>query len=114
MTEAQFTIHEKGGHPMSFEDKELQCADCGNPFTFSANEQEFFANKGFTNEPKRCPDCRAARKQERGGGGYGNSRRQMYPAVCAQCGVDTEVPFEPRQDRPVYCSACYNASGSRR
>ncbi len=96
---------------MSFTDRELQCTDCGATFTFSANEQEFFANKGFTNDPKRCTDCRAARKMERGGG---VSRRQMYPAVCAACGVDTEVPFQPRQDRPVYCSQCYNTVGSRR
>lgn len=96
---------------MSFTDKELQCNDCGRTFTFGAEEQEFFAQKGYTNEPKRCPDCRAQRKQSSGGrGGYG-MRRQMYPAVCAQCGVSTEVPFEPRGDRPVYCSACYNASG---
>ena len=98
---------------MSFTDKQLECNDCGRPFTFSADEQEFFANKGFTNEPKRCPECRAAKKQERGGGrgGYGGSR-QMYPAVCAQCGTDTQVPFEPRGDRPVYCSQCYSAMGS--
>ncbi|MDY6892266.1 MAG: zinc-ribbon domain containing protein [Chloroflexota bacterium] len=101
---------------MSFTDRELQCADCGSTFTFTASEQEFFANKGFTNDPKRCSDCRSSRKQERrGGGGYGNfgsSRRQMYPAVCASCGIDTEVPFEPRMDRPVYCSQCYNSMGS--
>jgi len=98
---------------MSFIDRELQCVDCGGTFVFGANEQEFFAAKGFTNDPKRCPDCRAARKQERGGG-YENfgSRRRMYPAVCAACGIDTEVPFEPRLDRPVYCSQCYNTVGS--
>ena len=99
---------------MSFQDKQLQCADCNTTFTFTANEQEFFANKGFTNEPKRCPDCRYAKKQERGGGrsgGFGGSRRQMYPAVCASCGTETEVPFEPRQDRPVYCSSCFSSQG---
>lgn len=96
---------------MSFTDKELQCVDCRATFTFSANEQEFFASKGFTNEPKRCPDCRGARKQERGGGSsYGGARRQMHPAVCAGCGVDTEVPFLPSQDRPVYCRECYTAN----
>ncbi len=95
---------------MSFTDRELQCADCGATFTFSANEQEFFAGKGFTNDPKRCPGCRSARKAERGEG-FGGPRR-MYPAVCAQCGVDTEVPFEPRQDRPVYCRECYSTVGS--
>ena len=100
---------------MSFTDRELQCADCGNTFIFSANEQEFFSNKGFTNDPKRCSACRVARKQERGGGygGFG-SRRQLYPAICAACGVNTEVPFQPSQDRPVYCSSCYTSIGSNR
>ncbi len=98
---------------MAYIDKTLECVDCGGSFTFGASEQEFFANKGFTNEPKRCTDCRAAKKQQRGGsdGGsdsYGYQRqREMYPAVCASCGKDTQVPFEPRNGRPVYCSDCY-------
>ena len=99
---------------MSFEDKSLQCSDCGATFTHSADDQEFFQSKGFTNEPKRCPECRRAKKSEQGGGGsYGGgsssygSPRQMFPVKCATCGKDTEVPFEPRGDRPVYCSDCY-------
>ncbi len=52
---------------MSFEDKSLRCSDCGNEFVFSASEQEFFAEKGFTNEPKRCPACRRSRRQQREG-----------------------------------------------
>ena len=94
---------------MDYVDKTLKCLDCGADFIFSASEQEFFAAKGFTNEPGRCPDCRAARKQQRGGGygGGGYRRRQMHPAVCASCGKDCEVPFEPRNGRPVYCSDCY-------
>ncbi len=96
---------------MDYVDKTLTCLDCGAEFTFSASEQEFFASKGFTNEPGRCPDCRAARRQQRLGGysGGGYRRRQMYPAVCASCGKDCEVPFEPRNGRPVYCSDCYGA-----
>ncbi len=95
---------------MSFQDKQLQCSDCGITFTFTVEEQEFFQSKGYTNEPKRCQPCRQARKTERSGNdGYGyRSRRQMFPAVCAQCGQATEVPFEPREGRPVYCSDCYN------
>lgn len=96
------------------QDKTLTCSDCGREFTFTASEQEFFASKGFSS-PSRCPDCRAVRKAQRasssyggGGGGYGGER-QMYPAVCAQCGKETEVPFQPRGDRPVYCSDCYRA-----
>ncbi len=88
---------------MSFQDKSLQCADCGQEFIFTAGEQEFYASRGLQNEPKRCPECRRTRKADR----YGSPRR-MFPVVCAQCGKDTEVPFEPREDRPVYCSECYN------
>ncbi len=91
------------------QDKTLTCRDCGREFTFTASEQEFFAQKGFTNEPGRCPECRAARKAAQGGGSsYGrSSERQMYPAVCAECGKDTQVPFQPRSDKPVYCSDCF-------
>lgn len=93
---------------MSFEDKSIQCSDCGANFTFSVEEQEFFQSKGYTNEPKRCPECRQARKSERYGGGSGyGAPRQMFPVTCAECGKSTEVPFEPRGDRPVYCSDCY-------
>ena len=101
---------------MSFQDKSIQCSDCGTTFTFSAGEQEQFASRGYTNEPKRCPECRQARKAQQ----YGNSRnsyrndshgytpqRQMFPARCSECGKDTEVPFEPSSGRPVYCSDCY-------
>jgi len=98
---------------MAYVDKTLECMDCGASFTFGTGEQEFFATKGFTNEPKRCPDCRAAKKQQRGGSSgsrdsYGYQRqRDMYPAVCASCGKDTQVPFQPLNGRPVYCSDCY-------
>ncbi len=97
---------------MAYTEKQLQCADCGKAFPFTAEEQEFFASKGYTNEPKRCPACRSNRRAERfanGGGSSGMSRgpRQMYPAVCAQCGKETEVPFQPRGDKPVYCRDCY-------
>jgi CxxC-x17-CxxC domain-containing protein len=94
---------------MEYTDKNLTCSDCGLGFIFDAGEQEFFANKGFVNEPGRCPDCRAARKNNRSGndgGGY-RQQRQMHPAVCATCGKDCQVPFEPRDGRPVYCSDCY-------
>jgi CxxC-x17-CxxC domain-containing protein len=94
---------------MSLQDKTIRCADCGTDFSFTAEEQEFFQSKGYTNEPKRCPTCRQARKTERRGS-RGNSygpARQMFSAVCADCGRDTEVPFEPTNGRPVYCSDCY-------
>jgi CxxC-x17-CxxC domain-containing protein len=87
---------------VTFQDKTLTCADCGATFTHSAEDQEFFQSKGYTNEPKRCPECRQSRKTERFG-----ASRQMYPATCAQCGKTTEVPFQPRGDKPVYCSDCF-------
>ena len=101
---------------MTFQDKTLECSDCGSEFTFGTEEQELFQSRGYTNEPKRCPTCRQARKSERNGNGDYSSRspRQMFPTVCAQCGKDTEVPFEPREGRPVYCRDCYNTVKSSR
>ncbi|NCB29285.1 MAG: zinc-binding protein [Clostridia bacterium] len=88
-----------------YNDKIIVCKDCGQEFTFTAREQEFFAEKGFTNEPQRCKSCRDARKQNsRGNGGA----REMFEAVCASCGKTCRVPFEPRNDRPVYCSDCFS------
>jgi CxxC-x17-CxxC domain-containing protein len=104
---------------MPYTDKTLTCSDCGNPFTFTAGEQEFHQSKGFTNEPRRCPNCRAARRTDGGGGGGGGgsygggggggygARREMFTATCANCGKDAQVPFQPRGDRPVYCSDCF-------
>ncbi len=99
-----------------YSDRTITCQDCSAPFTFTADEQEFYAQKGFTNEPKRCPSCRASRKQSRGGGrgggggGYGRPQRQLYDTVCAACGCQTQVPFRPSGDRPVYCRDCYQSS----
>lgn len=93
-----------------FQDKYLTCRDCGAEFLFSASEQEFYAEKGFENEPARCPACRQARKQSRNGGGGFRPRdnnRQQYPAVCAACGRDTTVPFEPTAGKPVFCRECF-------
>jgi len=106
---------------MAYADKTLTCRDCATTFTFTASEQDFYASRGLENEPGRCPDCRAARKAQRGGGsssgnyssgGYSGERREMFPAVCAQCGKDAQVPFQPRTDRPVYCSDCYSTQRS--
>jgi CxxC-x17-CxxC domain-containing protein len=124
-------------------DRTLTCRDCGQQFTFTAGEQAFYQERGFS-DPQRCPTCRQARKQQRGsgggggydsggygggssyggssyggssyggggyggggGGGYSSGPRQMYPAVCSSCGKDTEVPFQPRSDKPVYCRECF-------
>ena len=90
---------------MALEDKTLTCRECGQEFTFTVGEQEFYLSRGLLNEPGRCPECRTARRRERSGG-YGGSR-PSYPAICAACGVETTVPFEPREGRPVYCRECY-------
>ena len=112
-------ISSTGVSETNMSDQNLTCVECGQQFAFTESEQEFYQSKGFTT-PGRCPDCRAARKAARNGGSYSGSgsyssggsyggERQMYPAVCAQCGKDTQVPFQPRNDRPVYCSDCYRS-----
>ncbi len=90
-----------------FEDKTLVCKDCGAEFVFTAGEQEFYAEKGFQNEPVRCKDCRNNRKNTR------SSEREMHDAICAECGAPTKIPFEPRNDRPIYCSACFQNHKNR-
>ncbi len=87
-------------------DKSLTCRDCGRQFSFTVGEQEFYASKGWENAPSRCPECRATRRQSNPDAQQRPARR-MYPATCASCGVETEVPFEPRSGRPVYCSDCF-------
>lgn len=84
-----------------FEDKTLVCKDCGKEFIFTAGEQEFYAEKQFENEPRRCKACRDSKKNASKG------EREMYTATCAVCGKEARVPFVPREDRPVYCSECF-------
>jgi CxxC-x17-CxxC domain-containing protein len=104
-------------------DVTLTCRDCGQAFTFTSGEQEFYASRGFS-EPSRCPDCRAQRKADRQsgggssyGGGYssygGGSRgsREMFSVTCSSCGQEAQVPFQPRGDKPVYCSSCFDKRG---
>ena len=112
---------------MSFQDRTLTCVECNQSFTFSADDQQYHREKGYTNEPKRCPSCRQNRRSSSGGygssygssygSGYGSSQREMHDVVCAQCGKNTQVPFRPSGDRPVYCSDCFSkqpASAPRR
>ena len=106
---------------MSFEDKTIVCVDCGQEFTHSAEDQSRYAERGFTNEPKRCRTCRDKRKSQggggprssgggQGGGGGGfHPARESYDAVCAGCGAHTTVPFKPTQGRPVYCRDCFRS-----
>jgi CxxC-x17-CxxC domain-containing protein len=109
-----------------YNDKNLTCADCGQEFVFTASEQDFYAQRGFT-EPRRCPSCRASRKAARnaegggsssyggygGGGGGGGYRdrgpREMFEATCSSCGKEAQVPFRPTSGKPVYCSDCFRS-----
>ena len=84
-----------------FEDKTLQCKECGEDFTFTSGEQEFYAEKGFQNEPQRCKICRDAKKNA------SRPPKEMHVTKCAKCGGDAKVPFQPSTDRPVYCSDCF-------
>lgn len=87
------------------EEKLLKCRDCGSEFLFSVPEQEFFEEKGFVNEPSRCPACRQARRTN--GNRERRAERRLYSVICADCGKESEVPFQPSHDRPVYCRECF-------
>ena len=95
-----------------FEDKTLVCRECGKEFVFTASEQQFYADKGFQNEPGRCPACRAARRAA--GGQTRTADRPMYDVICDGCGRPTQVPFQPRGDRPVYCRDCFEQQRASR
>ena len=108
-------------------DKTLTCADCGQEFAFTASEQQFYSDRGFT-EPRRCSSCRASRKAARGdsgggysrggggyssgGGGYDRGPREMFSATCSSCGREAQVPFRPTSGKPVYCSDCFKTQRS--
>ena len=103
---------------MSFQDKTLTCRDCGQEFVWTAGEQEFFASRGLQNAPSRCPADRAARRAQGGGGGggggYSSGPREMFTATCSNCGREARVPFQPRGDKPVYCSECFETMRPQR
>lgn len=89
---------------MEYRDKTLKCAECGSEFVFTAGEQQFYAEKGFRNEPKRCKACKAKRGPS--GSGQGPARA-VTTTTCSQCGKETTVPFRLTQGRPVYCRECF-------
>jgi CxxC-x17-CxxC domain-containing protein len=104
----------------AYSDKTLTCADCGQEFAFSASEQQFYADRQFS-EPRRCASCRALKKASRGdsngggggyrssGGGYSSGPREMFTATCDNCGREAVVPFRPSGTKPVYCSDCFTS-----
>ena len=108
---------------MTYLDRTLTCVDCGVEFIHSAADQEFYAEKGFVSEPKRCTSCRASRRAARDtgdmdvrdiGGPRGYERgdrpaREYFAVLCSECGNQAQVPFKPRMDKPVYCSDCFRA-----
>jgi CxxC-x17-CxxC domain-containing protein len=113
-------VGQPGDRPMPASDRQLICRQCGSSFTFTAGEQSFYATRGLTNDPSRCPSCRSVRRGNAAStltdayvhyGPFasfgGRTPRQMHPAVCTACGQMTEVPFQPRDDRPVLCSECF-------
>ena len=79
-----------------YEDKTLVCKDCGKEFVWTAGEQEFYASRGFENQPQRCKACRDARKNATRG------ERQMFDAVCASCGKTCKTLNFGRDDN--FCS----------
>jgi CxxC-x17-CxxC domain-containing protein len=100
-----------GGSEVAFADRTLRCVDCGKDFVFTAGEQEFYARKGFANDPLRCKDCREIRRRARENPA---GPREMFAAVCTRCGAQTQVPFRPRGDRPVYCQDCFRQVRAQR
>lgn len=84
----------------SYQDQSLVCRDCGNQFVWTAGEQEFYQQKGFST-PYRCPDCRAKRKEDR------RAQRTMTKITCSKCGKEDEVPFLPRKGTGVLCRTCF-------
>ena len=94
----------KQGELKMYQDETLICEDCGKEFMFTAGEQEFYAEKGLVNKPKRCPECRKSRRQ--------HNRKKMFDVVCSKCGCETKVPFKPTQGKEVFCKECYQAMKS--
>ncbi len=119
----------------AYVDRTLRCAECRQAFTYTADEQEDVA-MGLALAPRFCPDCRIARRERQAGNGRrngsswhnyrpfgaaggaatprpsgGSAGPTMYPATCANCRARTQVPFQPRGGRPVYCSDCYQKRG---
>ncbi len=114
--------HRTGRIIVTYVDRTLSCVDCDVEFIHSAADQEYYAQKGFVSDPKRCPSCRASRRQAREGGydvreiggprGYERGERperEYFAVICSRCGNQAQVPFKPRMDRPVYCSDCFRA-----
>jgi CxxC-x17-CxxC domain-containing protein len=84
-----------------FQDKQLECKECGKAFIWTADEQRFFAQKGFKNVPARCLDCRGKARKLR------EESQAAFEVTCAGCGKKGDAPFEPLGNK-VYCEECFN------
>ena len=93
---------------MEFQDRMLNCVDCGAEFVWTSGEQQFFADKNFKNEPKRCKACKTKRATRPAGAG-GMRERVETVTTCSACGKETTVPFKPTQGRPVFCKECFQS-----
>jgi len=98
---------------MEFQDKMLKCVDCGTEFVFTAGEQQFFQDKRFKNEPRRCKSCKAKRVPVmKVAPPVRVFSRIETRTVCSRCGKETTVPFKPTQGRPVLCRDCFQGRGT--
>lgn len=93
---------------MEYQDKTLACKECGNNFVFTSGEQSFYAQKGFENEPVRCPECRNNRKTQ-----YRKKEQRLFDDVCDACQKPTQVPFQRTGTKPVYCRECFEKTNAR-
>ena len=91
---------------MEFVDRELTCVECNKTFVFSAAEQQFFRDKEFNHDPKRCKQCKVKVSGARG-------VRVETLVKCFECGIDTTVPFKPTGRRPVLCTSCFKKQPNR-
>ena len=101
------------------EDQRLKCVDCGEEFLFTAGEQTFYREHGLSHAPNRCKRCRETRKGQRPARRSRSEtmapprQRELHPAVCSECGAETQVPFPPTSGRPIYCRDCFQSRKGR-
>jgi CxxC-x17-CxxC domain-containing protein len=94
-----------------FDDRPIDCIDCGQEFIWTAGEQAFFRDKNLVNPPKRCKECKRAKNERiaaiNAAQASGIKQRIEVMVKCHRCEESTTVPFYPSQGRPVYCRSCY-------
>ena len=100
-----------------FFDQTIRCVDCKKDFIWAIGEQIFFRDKGLSNPPKRCRNCKTAKNKRitdiTAAHKAGFRQRIEIAVYCAKCESYTTVPFYPSQDRPVLCRSCFLEKGMR-